>query len=122
MVSKQMVNILVCKLLVYDKFLAIGKLSVVGKLLANGQFSSVGKNLVDTKHLASIKMLTDPTYLTYLPDLTIDEKLDYSSYEKFLILMDGRCLWTINKKSLCSLNVKLTPWLIMEHSNNVHAT
>ena len=35
---------------------------------------SVGKHLVDTKHLAS--MLADLTYLTYLPDLTIYEKLN----------------------------------------------
>ena len=31
------------------------------------------KHLVDTKYLASIKMSTD---LTYLPDLTIHEKLE----------------------------------------------
>ena len=34
------------------------------------------KCLSITKILASIQMLTDVTYLTYLPDLTIDEKLE----------------------------------------------
>ena len=46
---------------------------IVGK-----PFSDVDKHWVDTKHLASIKMLT------YLPDLTIDKKLDYAKVFNFL--------------------------------------
>ena len=46
------------------------KLLVVGKHLADDKRLL---DLVDTKYLSSMKMLTD---LTYLPDLTIYEKLE----------------------------------------------
>ena len=72
--------------IIFDRFSSIKCLSitknlvnankhlVIGKILAEGKLFSVGKHLVDTKNLALIKMLTD---LSYLPDLTIDEKLQW---------------------------------------------
>ena len=51
---------------IFDRFSSSKCLSIT-KNLANAKLLVVGK------HLAAIQMLTD---LTYLPDLTIDEKLD----------------------------------------------
>ena len=45
-------------------------------------FSLLVNILVDAKHLASIKMLTD---LTYLPDLTIDEILDWMVNNRLIL-------------------------------------
>ena len=63
----------ITKNVVNGKILAVGKLLVISKHLVNTNLFSVGKHLVDTEHLTLMKMLTN---LTYLPDLTIYEKLD----------------------------------------------
>ena len=59
---------------VVNKLLIDGEPLIVRKHLVDFNPLSVGKHLVDTKHLAS--MLAELTYLTYLPDLTIYEKLN----------------------------------------------